>query len=652
MGDHIKMSKLWVRIEGTRFVDRQGRHLILRGVNLGGDCKLPYPDGGTDRPSDFSDHRSVSFVGRPFPLAEADTHLGRIARWGFNTLRLLVTWEAVEHAGPGEHDAHYVDYVGQICERAAAHGLAVFIDFHQDAWSRMSGGSGAPGWTFEKLGIDFRRFDAAAAAHVMQYRYDYSNPERRQESRYPAMSWPVNYRMAANGIMWTAFFAGATLTPQWQVDGENVQHYLQRHYFGAVAAIAKRVASLPNVIGFDSLNEPGIGWVGQKMSQRPAPPPISDHSPLRLGPMWTPFDGLRAARGLTTKVPFYSRAADGSIAVHEVEYNSSRTSIWLSDGPDPFEQAGAWRAGETAAQVVDEDFFIKNAGQRIDHERDFMQPFFHRMAAAIRSHNPDWLLFAEINPHLIAQGRSFPKDMPPATINASHWYDLALLWSKRSPSTPNAAHQTEKRKLYGLQLAYFRTIGERLNGGAPTLIGEFGVPFDLNDGESFHRWSAGERNSAVWQAQALALQSVYDTLDTLLLSSTQWNYTASNRNDLRVGDGWNQEDLSIFSCDQQPGDDDGGRAVAGFCRPYLQRAQGRILQVHYSQDEGVFRFSIDLDPEIEGDTEIFIPARFARTAPSIALSGAAVQQQHSPDRQLLKLRAAAAGIVEGVLHCR
>ncbi len=80
---------------------------------------------------------------------------------------------------------------------------------------------------------------------------------------------------------------------------------------------------------------------------------------------------------------------------------------------------------------------------------------------------------------------------------------------------------------------------------------------------------------------------MYDALDALQLSSTQWNYTASNRNDLRVGDGWNQEDLSIFSPDQagDPGRNDpdaGARGLLGFCRPYAPLAQGVIGAMRYA----------------------------------------------------------------------
>ena len=117
---------------------------------------------------------------------------------------MLTTWEAVEHAGPGQYDAAYLDHLQAICRKAGDHGLYVFIEFHKDAWSCMSGGDGAPGWTFEAVGLDFSRFDAAGAAHVMQQRYGYASARDSQKS-YPPMRWAQNYRMPADAIMWTLF---------------------------------------------------------------------------------------------------------------------------------------------------------------------------------------------------------------------------------------------------------------------------------------------------------------------------------------------------------------------------------------------------------------------------------------------------------------
>ena len=118
---------------------------------------------------------------------------------------------------------------------------------------------------------------------------------------------------------------------------------------------------------------------------------------------------------------------------------------------------------------------------------------------------PDWLLFAEINPHSIIRGKTFPEGMPAATVNASRWYDVVLLWSKSFAADMTDAQRAKLRERYRFQLGYLRSLGQRLNGGAPTLIGGFGIPYDLNDGESYGRWSQGEHGADVWRAQSLAL---------------------------------------------------------------------------------------------------------------------------------------------------
>ena len=76
---------------GTRsqyFVNKNNRKIFFRGVNLGGSSKIPvFPDGATYKKEGFFDHLNVSFVGRPFPLSQADEHFERLKKWGFNFLR-------------------------------------------------------------------------------------------------------------------------------------------------------------------------------------------------------------------------------------------------------------------------------------------------------------------------------------------------------------------------------------------------------------------------------------------------------------------------------------------------------------------------------------------------------------------------------------
>ena len=77
------------------------RVLTLRGVNLGSDAKNPVsPHIPSHISEGIFDADDVSFIGAPFPLEEADEHLARIKGYGFNIVRFVFSWEALEHTGP------------------------------------------------------------------------------------------------------------------------------------------------------------------------------------------------------------------------------------------------------------------------------------------------------------------------------------------------------------------------------------------------------------------------------------------------------------------------------------------------------------------------------------------------------------------------
>ncbi|KAI8968778.1 glycoside hydrolase superfamily, partial [Trametes punicea] len=140
-----------ISLHGRHFVDAYGRVCLLRGVNLSGNCKTPV---NHDHDSFPADHADVTFIGKPFPLEEAPDHLARLRRWGLTFVRFLITWEAVEHSGPGMYDTEYLQYVRQLLSMLPQYGLVAFVALHQDVWSRYTGGSGAPAWTLEAVGFD------------------------------------------------------------------------------------------------------------------------------------------------------------------------------------------------------------------------------------------------------------------------------------------------------------------------------------------------------------------------------------------------------------------------------------------------------------------------------------------------------------------
>jgi hypothetical protein len=327
--------------------------------------------------------------------------------------------------------------------------------------------------------------------------------------------------------------------------------------------------------------------------------------------------------------------------------------IWLDGADCPFERAGAYQLDGSAAVPLDEDFFRTGRGKPLSLSKHAYSPFYHRVATTIRRHQPDWSLFAEMDVFAHIAGRHFPRDMPEGSVNACHWYDLGLLYLKRfdpadhrdaisgqAESTPEAIGARYRR-----QLGDLASEASSFTGGAPTLIGEFGIPYDLGEGEAYRACAEGKVEQA-FAGHELALSLMYDAMDALGLHSTQWNYTASNRNDLRIGDGWNQEDLSIFSRDQQDDPADpgsGGRAVKGFCRPYARRIQGRGRAMSFDGAAGIFRLEFDADPAIGGATEIYLPRIHFPDGVIVRFEGVPATLDIDEAGQVVGVRALAAG---------
>ncbi|MFT5194269.1 MAG: pimeloyl-ACP methyl ester carboxylesterase [Candidatus Promineifilaceae bacterium] len=604
-----------LKTDGLFFKDEHGRTVMLRGVNLGGSSKLPvHPNGATHLKHGFYAHRAISFVGRPFQPAEADEHFARLRHWGFNCLRFLITWEAIEHAGPGLYDLIYLDYIKKMIEKAGEYGFYVFIDPHQDVWSRWTGGDGAPGWTLEKVGFKLENLHATGAAFVHQ----------ELDGEYPTMRWPTNYGKLACATMWTLFFGGNTFAPQLKIDDVPVQDYLQSHYINAVKQVAERVKDMPHVIGYDTLNEPSHGYIGETNLTDPK------WGIVQSGASPSILDGMAAGAGQTCQVGDFEVGRFGIKQNGTIAINPNGLSAW-QDGVEPLWQAhGVWGVNETTGSTGAE--LLKPGYFKADFGNDYFRPFVETFTHEIRSIHPDTLIFTE--PVL---GQQLPKIQLDGLVNAGHWYDAAVLFQREF--NPNLGiDMAKKRPIFGRkniarsfceQLAHIKQEGaENVNG--PTLVGEFGIAYDLNGKIGFTEANFGPHRQA--------LDRSYQAIEANLLSSTQWNYTADNDN--AHGDQWNGEDLSIFSQDQvHPLDDAhdldaGGRAVGAFCRPYPRVTAGEPLELLFDINTREFKYSFRHTAALHQPTEIFVPDYHYGIGLGVEISDGKVE--YDQENQLLR----------------
>jgi len=579
-----------IRTAGTWFKDEHGRTLLLRGINLGGSSKVPFPNGATHIRQFFFDDRNVSFVGRPFPLAEADEHFARLRDWGFTFLRFLITWEAIEHAGPGIYDQAYLDYLYQVVKKAGDYGLLLFIDPHQDVWSRFSGGDGAPGWTFDVAGMDMTRFAETGAAIVHATHGD----------PFPKMIWANNYSKLAAATMFTLFFGGSDFARETRVDGEPIQVYLQRHYLAAIQQVVARLKDLPHVVGYDTLNEPSAGFIGHPDLRRRAGLAYKGDAP-------TPWQAMLLGAGFPQQVDRFEIRLGGIRKVGTRLLNPDGVNLWHDDRC-LWRENGVWDLDiEGQPQLLRPDHFVAVAGRRVDFHRDYLRPFANRYAQAVREIDPQAFILVEGEPMGSEHLTWGPADAP-GVVHAAHWYDSLTLVLKNYIPWLGVDARTRKLVLgrkrversFAAQLAAIKRVSEQEMGGVPTLIGEFGVPFDMQEGRAYR--------TGDFSRPARALDRTFRALEANLLSGTLWNYTADNTNER--GDQWNGEDLSIFSQDQQQGTgeiDDGGRALEAAVRPYARATAGEPLRMAFDYQSGTFEFEFRHDSAVTAPTEFYIP---------------------------------------------
>ncbi|TIA93051.1 hypothetical protein E3P81_01096 [Wallemia ichthyophaga] len=609
-----------LRINGANISDQFNRNCYLRGVNLSGGSKLPSNQTHDDA-DDFFDSANASFINRPFALPDAAYHLTKLRNAGHTILRLLVTWEALEHAGLGKYDYAYMEYLKKLCGVIDQHGMRIIIDAHQDIWSRVTGGSGAPAWTVTMAGYDLRHLDDAAAAYHYPLRHQKgSNWSAQPGDGLEEGVWPSGYQKSCAATLATLFWAGSVFAPGLTIDGRNIQHVFQEAYIGAYAELARYLSPSHAVLAFDLINEPHRGYIELDSFER-----WNYNTDLHIAHVPSPVQGMALGMGYPVSVAYYERSfpfptrktGERHITPRRKAFQDTRCCPWLNEG------VWAWSSDKEKPVVLRQNYFQFNpvSRERVEWYRDFYWPFARSFADGISKAAYNGQLWNVVEPIPNEFFPHVPALLRPHNLIASpHWYDLNMLFKKvgtwwsvnvqglaRGMMIWNALYIGDAglRKNYSVQIGRIVRETRRTLGALPIFFGETGIPMDINNGEGQYQ---GE-----WRHHRAALDALISALETHAVGYTLWNYNPDNTDE--DGDVWNGENFSLFSKSarsahsnsQSKSLTDGLRIPDVWIRPYACKVSGEVLCTEYLVS--LRKYTLRMAAR-KGTTEIYVPSHY------------------------------------------
>ncbi len=392
----------FIKTEGQKFVDGDGRQVIFNGINyISKDPKEKYIRN--DGPEVFE----------------------KLKNWGFNCIRFGIIWAGLEPE-PGKYNEEYLAEIDKRIEWAANNGIYVMLDMHQDLYgSKFS--DGAPEWATLDEG----------KPHVT------------------GAIWSDSYLVSP--AVQNAFDNFWKNSPA--PDGTG----LQDHYANLWKYIAKRYANNTTVIGYDIMNEPFMGSAANEIM------------PVLLGGY---------AKLLVEETGQQPPSIDELAAMWGGEESRLKALEFIS-------------SKERYSKVVDGVYGL-NAG----FERNQLQPFYQKVADAIREVDKNHILFLEhsyfsntgvasaIEPTKLANGKTDPQ-----VAYAAHGYDLVV-------DTKEVENPSYERVEFIFER--INKTGTRMN--VPVLVGEWGA---------FHGKSSKMAETA---------QHVVNLFEEYGFSNTYWAY--------------------------------------------------------------------------------------------------------------------------------
>lgn len=370
--------------------------------------------------------------------------------------------------------------------------------------------------------------------------------------------WRLNLQRYACQTLNTLFFAGGKTAPHFKIEGDSAQYYLQSHFIAAMNHTARRIKDCPAVAGFALMNESSAGYIGlESLSEYGMP--YCD-----TGITCSPFEGMKAASGYKAEFSQFKVMIKRDRFVvkdRPVVFDAGADSgcipgapgsgIFLPGFSDPWKAEGVWTDESGVPVLKKSDYFAD-----IDFT-DCWKEFQSFFVEELQKKHGHYLFF--------------------------------------SPWPGEDEHFIETSDIITAQFMPKSDV--------TSVVQNFSVSFNARNGRA--------RKTGDYKEQEKELSDFCDALDQQLLSAFLDSYSPTNTK--ADGDGWNNEDTSIWNSDTRS-----FRAEKGFVRPYVMAVAGVPVRMSfYPKGTGaykngpVFEFewdSTECSPSSgESDTEIFVP---------------------------------------------
>lgn len=408
-------------------------------------------------------------------------------------------------------------------------------------------------------------------------------------------------------------FPGLTVTDE-QGRTRGVQDYLQEAYANAWKQVAEQVKDLPNVAGYDLMNEPNTNAIPLSAVAALLLTGVLDGARQTLSDLLGPENGeliynLLTGLGILPPLPVKPAPPDPPC-------DARADAVAKKTCQEAYDAALA--AYEAERSKVLRDYGLDRMdplailGFNVGFDKAYLKPFYERVGKAILEVDPDAVIFIESSMNISMLLSGFAGGMwdlsmdrldLPRVVYAPHYY--ADIYPFIGFNQRDREFQVEEVRYRDYQpgLEHAASLATFALGNIPVVFGEFGTYFKFGGIDKSH--------AEGYVVSAHILDNYYEALERMFLSRFVWCYTPDN--DKRYGDWWNKEDFSIQGFDRQ------FRAREAWARPFPRALAGRPLSLHYYSPLHYFdlndkvvppyrEFEVRYDSrETDAPTEITIP---------------------------------------------